>query len=429
MRKVLLGLLLFALSVHTAFAVAIVLDDGSTFEVELVAHGAGSYTYQVEEVAGKDLSHWLLEFGVCAEHLVSAEPAEGFTVGVDGSTGRSGAKWDVTDEFTVGTFTFQLDAEYPIGPILALVKTGSGFATAYVDGPLCSVEPPPDDPQDPTPTPTDLPDLCREELPQLEYLGNDTALYTLPDGFDYFIVKRNSPFSFDVLPGPTYDNAAGRRLWACQDGSCQLPAVYHDAVDLGHFDAGATVSLAIIDDDIDDRVNYWAVDDPSAPYQTQEQQGMVVYTSLTVPAAGNWYYYASDSIGLYVTCAQPPTPQPTPTQTTEPPGPEGTPTPTEIPPTVPPTATLAPPATPTIEPPTPTVTATASPTATVPITPTLIPPVTLEPPTATPDNPPPTPTVPPTNEEDGPEPKRWFNWLPIVNNWCDAVTHQFGCGN
>lgn len=141
-----------ALTIRPLFAASIVLPDGSTFDIELVSHGGGSYTYQVSEVSGKDLSHWLLEFGLCAEHLVSANPA-GYETGVDGSTGRTGIKWNVPDGFTTGVFTIQLDADYPIGPTTVVAKAGNGFATATVDGPVC-VDQPPQDPEPPTPTAT-----------------------------------------------------------------------------------------------------------------------------------------------------------------------------------------------------------------------------------------------------------------------------------
>lgn len=141
-----------AFAIRPLFAASIILPDGSTFDIEMVSHGGGSYTYQVSEVSGKDLSHWLLEFGPCAEHLVSASPP-GYEIGIDGSTGYTGVKWNVSDEFTSGLFTIVLNAEYPIGPVTVVAKAGNGFATATVDGPVCTDQPP-QDPEPPTPTPT-----------------------------------------------------------------------------------------------------------------------------------------------------------------------------------------------------------------------------------------------------------------------------------
>lgn len=141
-----------ALTIRPLFAASIVLPDGSTFDIELVSHGGGSYTYQVSEVSGKDLSHWLLEFGLCAEHLVGAEPA-GYETGIDGSTGRTGVKWNVSGSFTSGLFTIQLDADYPVGPVTVVAKAGNAHATATVDGPVCDAQPP-QDPEPPTATPT-----------------------------------------------------------------------------------------------------------------------------------------------------------------------------------------------------------------------------------------------------------------------------------
>lgn len=292
-----------ALAIRPLFAASIVLPDGSTFDVELVSHGAGSYAYQVSEVSGKDLSHWLLEFGLCAEHLVSATP-DGYETGPDPSTGYVGIKWNVNDGFTTGLFTIQLDGEYPVGPVTVVAKAGNGFAMATVDGPVCTDQPP-QDPEPPTPT------------------------ATLPGG---------------TIPPPT-------------DTPLPTPTT-----------PGGTIPPP----------TNTPVDDPTP--------------TSTTPG------------GTIPPIQETPTDEPTATRPTATPPDVGTPTTPPAtdtpPPTVPSTATGTPPA----------ATATSQPPATPTVTPGA-----------------------PTNEEEGPEPTpepaRWWAWLPLVGNACDAISHQFGCGN
>jgi len=156
---------------------------------------------------------------------------------------------------------------------------------------------------------------CGVELPVVEWLGEGAADYQLPQGFHTFIVKR-LPFKFHLEQGQidatgnrVYRAAAGERVWACQ-GDCQLPAVYHDRYALGTLQPGTVVNLVVIDDDgpeqnNDQRRNWWARNDPLVPYLIVEEQTMVEYLTLKVPEAGEWYYYANDSIGIAAQCIEP----------------------------------------------------------------------------------------------------------------------------
>lgn len=208
---------------------------------------------------------------------------------------------------------------------------------------------------------------CRERLPDIVFLGVGPGPFELPNGYETFIVKR-LPFTFVLAAGEAdatgkvvYVAAERERVWACA-GDCDLPAVYHTAFEVGTFQAGTIITLVVIDDDVDERVNWWAADDPLQPYRFIEEQGMVQYLTFEVPFAAMWYYYAVDSIGIAATCVVPVTPTPTATATVTP-----TATPTETPsPT--PTATHTPSATPT-ETPSPTPTATQTPTVTPTATP------------------------------------------------------------
>lgn len=245
---------------------------------------------------------------------------------------------------------------------------------------------------------------CSETLPTVEYLGEGAREYVLADTMETFIVKQRQPFKFLLEPGTV--NGAGQtvytatrdddRVWACA-GNCQIPAIYHDAYDLGVLEPGWTVHLLVIDDDgleqnNDQRRNWWAAGHPKTPYLIVEDQQMVEYLSLEIPFADQWYYYAEDSIGVVATCVEPPaTPTPTPTETSTP---TETPTPTF---TETPSGSETPTPTGT---PTPTATSTATPTETpvptdfpqTPVTPTR----TDEPPTPQPGTRTPTPTATPT---------------------------------
>ncbi len=236
------------------------------------------------------------------------------------------------------------------------------------------------------------PNICGNVLPTVEWLGEGPNSYTLGSDFDTFIVKR-LPFTFALENGTVngsgdaiYTAAPGERVWRCS-GDCQLPAVYHAAYNLGQLTPGTRVNLVVIDDDNDDRRNWWAVDDPLDPYLIVDEQQMVEYLTFDIPVAGNWSYYANDSIGIAATCFEPSPPTPTPTVTAT-----ATPIPTA-------TATVTPPSTATSTP-------TLTPTATATSTPTMTPTATSTPiatPTATatatdvvvepPDTVTPTPTV------------------------------------
>lgn len=246
-------------------------------------------------------------------------------------------------------------------------------------------------------------DLCAPQLPTIEWLGEGAGTYVLGSDFDTFIVKR-LPFRFVMAPGTpdgagntTYEAADGERVWRCS-GNCQLPAVYHAGYDLGQLAPGTRVNLVVIDDDIDNRLNWWAVDDPQEPYLVITDQQMVEHITFDIPVAGQWYYYAQDSIGIAATCFEPSVPTPTPTVTATPtvpatatptvtPSASATPTATQTP-SATPTMTPTPSATPTtvvVEPPE-TVT-TATPTVTATVTPPVLPTVGVTP-TRTPRIPP-----------------------------------------
>jgi Flp pilus assembly protein TadG len=124
----------------------VVLADGSSYSISFISQTNNTWTYKVSENSGKDLSHWLLAIDTCLNKIVTFSPA-GAGIGSDGSTGISGIKWDLTDKFKSGNFSFTLNAAYPAGEVSAFAKSSTGSNSIKISGPIC-VSP------TPTPTPT-----------------------------------------------------------------------------------------------------------------------------------------------------------------------------------------------------------------------------------------------------------------------------------
>ncbi|HZW11220.1 MAG TPA: fibro-slime domain-containing protein [Phycisphaerales bacterium] len=103
-------------------------------------NGTSSWTYRVRELdTGKDLSHWNL--AIDDSHVVRPGTTAGYTVGVDGSTGFYGIKWDVTDAFEVGEFTVVLDKWYlgDCNSAGVLIKAGKRSDTDAIIAPMTTV--------------------------------------------------------------------------------------------------------------------------------------------------------------------------------------------------------------------------------------------------------------------------------------------------
>jgi len=113
------------------------LDDKSKYRITLLSHEGPTWNYRVEEVEGKDLSHWNLGIGSC----INVESSSPQAADEDGSTGFVGLKWDVNDDFTVGDFSITLDENYPYskGTIQVQAKAGSGIQNqGDIKGPVCA---------------------------------------------------------------------------------------------------------------------------------------------------------------------------------------------------------------------------------------------------------------------------------------------------
>ncbi|MCC7146298.1 MAG: hypothetical protein IT443_07610 [Phycisphaeraceae bacterium] len=107
------------------------------FKITFICVVDNTWTYKVEELKGRDLSHWLLELGDCLKHVIDYDPVCEVDLGKDGSTGYTGIKWDVKDSFKKGYFSFTLDKAYKPGTVTVVAKAGHKFATADIYGPDC----------------------------------------------------------------------------------------------------------------------------------------------------------------------------------------------------------------------------------------------------------------------------------------------------
>lgn len=213
------------------------------------------------------------------------------------------------------------------------------------------------------------------DVPALAYLGEGGS-YSVGEGYN-FIVKSTHPFVFMTMPGPEFTASGNQRVWSVL-GDVEAPAPDGGVTRIvGPVEKDCVIDFATIDDDEDDRVNYFLLDDQIIYTMGQ---GMTVRGRFVAPHDGVLSYIANDSIGMFINrCSKKITATPTMTLT--------------------PTATLEPTftATPTMTPTmtlTPTATLTGTLTATPVVTPTSTPvPAT---PTAEPDMATPTPSPSPT---------------------------------
>ena len=222
------------------------------------------------------------------------------------------------------------------------------------------------------------------DVPALTFLG-EGGTYNVGEGHN-FIVKTRHPFSFVSMPGPEYTAREGERVWSVL-GDVAAPAPDHQVTRIvGPVEKDCVIDFAVIDDDEDDRINYFKLN--GAIIYTMGQ-GMTTRGRFIIPSDGMLSYEAQDSIGLFIrVCDRKVTPTPTMTLT---------PTAT-LEPTFTPTPTL----TPTL-PVTPTATITSTVPVTITATPVFTPTATATPvvptPTAAPElataTPSPTPTMPP----------------------------------
>ncbi len=194
-------------------------------------------------------------------------------------------------------------------------------------------------------------------VPALAFLG-EGGTYSVGEGYS-FIVKTKHPYSFMAMPGPEYTARPSERVWSVL-GDFEAPAAeFQNTTVVGPVQMGCVVDFATIDDDEDERINYFLLD--GAVIYTMGQ-GMATRGRFFVPHDGTLSYIANDSIGMFLSVCDK-TVTLTPTMTLSPTATlRGTLIAT---PTMPPTITATPsptPITPTAEP--DIITATPSPTPT-----------------------------------------------------------------
>jgi choice-of-anchor A domain-containing protein/uncharacterized repeat protein (TIGR01451 family) len=163
----------------------------SQYKITFVEHDGNTWTYKVEEINGRSLSHWDLGIGSCLSHITDSTPS-GAELGIDGSTGFTGIKWNVNDGFTSGLFTFTLDGDYPEDIVTVLAKAGRKYATADITGPNCTVEPV-EEPEEPDNTPWESDLSVAKTAPAQAEVG-DTITYVIT-------VNNNGPSDSEVYEG------------------------------------------------------------------------------------------------------------------------------------------------------------------------------------------------------------------------------------
>ena len=117
----------------------------TTIQIDFVGKtvdGAGqsTWTYNVTEVQGNNLSYWDLGINECLTHIVSTSPNGGFSEHPNGQgslEGFAGVKWTVNGGFTSGQFSVTLDSDYPVASVEALAKVRDDWDTAPIAGPDC----------------------------------------------------------------------------------------------------------------------------------------------------------------------------------------------------------------------------------------------------------------------------------------------------
>lgn len=152
------------------------------------------------------------------------------------------------------------------------------------------------------------------QLPDVEYLGESSGApsqtFILPSGYELFVVKHRNPFHFVLDEGTT--NAAGEkvytgtsghieRVWACR-GNCQFAMALKEGLSLGRLGEGAHIELLILDADHPDRLEWWAANDPTEPYEIDDLYAMVAPVEFDVPFEADWYFYTQDSLAVVSIC-------------------------------------------------------------------------------------------------------------------------------
>ncbi len=114
--------------------------------VEYHSNDTSTWIYtitQKEGCEGPGISHWVwqpcFDLETLEDIFIEASP-EPYAVGVDGSTGYYGVKWEISEP---GTFSITIEGHPEIADdnTTAVIKPGSAFFPILVDGPSCAPAP------------------------------------------------------------------------------------------------------------------------------------------------------------------------------------------------------------------------------------------------------------------------------------------------
>lgn len=120
--------------------IVITFPDGSAYIIDPTRTDGKTWVWSVYQIEGKDLSHWVLDLGPCADRVVSTDPSSSF--GTDPTTGATGYKFEpIVGRIT--QYTVTLDSIYAHGHVTATMKAGQmgNYASRFVTGPECSESP------------------------------------------------------------------------------------------------------------------------------------------------------------------------------------------------------------------------------------------------------------------------------------------------
>ncbi len=129
----------------------------------------------------------------------------------------------------------------------------------------------------------------------ISYLGEEGTYTIDPDS--NFIVKRLDPFRFEFEAGPEYTAVAGERVWSFSGSETVPPADYHNWESFGSVPAGCVIEYKGIDDDVDDRINKFYLEDDVIH---TINQGLVFEGEFVVAEAGELRVFAADSAGFWI---------------------------------------------------------------------------------------------------------------------------------
>jgi hypothetical protein len=187
--SILSAILLVALMVNSANAITVGLDDNkdSAYEIDLRGQTTDTWNFSVSKLQGRDLSHWSVGFLYEGSYIDmrdfvdTSASTSGVQVGVDGSTGYQGVKWDTQG----GDFTVKIDydkfaAAYDVSKVSleVMAKAGTKFNTGSVTSPAFIF----DDANTTTPAEDTTPatEPAGDDTTGTEVASNDTTPSTTP---------------------------------------------------------------------------------------------------------------------------------------------------------------------------------------------------------------------------------------------------------